>query len=63
MRDTVTTSCRRLSDHVPAVQAQEVRQLETWENEGGQSTPSAATSPDRRTPSALIDHSAPFALC
>jgi CheY-like chemotaxis protein len=52
MRDTVTTSWRRLSDEarkhigsrdgqVPPAQAEELQRLETWEDEGGQSALSA----------------------
>ena len=48
MQDTLTTSWRRLSDqaqnhadspagHAPAGQAEEPQQLQTWEDEGGQS--------------------------
>jgi CheY-like chemotaxis protein len=54
MQDTVITSWRRLSDasrphadfgstrtaQVPPVHAREAQQLETWEDEGGQSAPS-----------------------
>lgn len=58
MRDTVTTSWRRLSDEarkhadfrsgqLTPAQAEEL-QLETWEDEGGQSAVSAVESVDRR---------------